>query len=204
MQSHPQNEPTVEDEYNLGTLWMMAAVPAMMSQPQSREESVPNNFSKIRPNRDFKIDPLPLVSAMFCCRKAESKLQLFILPGSLFHTSACEDSPVKNLSMQHIAKNKVIFPFKARKVINPRTPLPSTPGCSLLPHTLLPSPAHVLCAGKLVTWGKKKGDWVMRSYHYHISIPVLSLPAYNYHSFILVLSFSDFDLVLCFISFDAF
>jgi len=44
----------------------------------------------------------------------------------------------------------------------------------------------------------------MRSYYYHISIPVLSLDAYNYHSFILVLGFLDFDLVLCFISFDAF
>lgn len=53
MQSHPQNEPTVKDEYNLGTLWVMAAVPAVMSQPQSREESVLNNFSKIGPNCDF-------------------------------------------------------------------------------------------------------------------------------------------------------
>lgn len=200
MQSHPENKPTAEDKYNTGALWMMAAVPAMMSQPQSREESVPNNFPKIGPNCHFKIDPLPLLSAIFCLAAAFQPPRLPVSHQCLWGQPR---GPVESLSMKHIAKNKVNFPFKPRQVIKPRTPLSSTPCCSLLPHTFLPSPAHVPCAGKLVTWGEKKRDWVMRSYHYHISIPVLSLAAYNYHSFILVLGFLDFDLVLCFISFDA-
>lgn len=153
MQSHPENKPTAEDEYNTGALWMMAAVPAMMSQPQSREESVPNNFSKIGPSCHFKIDPLPLVSAIFCLAAAFQPPRLPVSHQCLWGQPR---GPVESLSMKHIAKNKVNFPFKPRQVINPRTPLPSTPCCSLLPHTLLPSPAHVPCAGKLVTWGKKK------------------------------------------------
>lgn len=64
-----------------------------------------------------------------------------------FHPSCFTPVPVRTalcscgkLSVKHTARNKVSFSLKPRKVINPRAALPC---CSLLPHTLLPSPAHV-------------------------------------------------------------
>lgn len=38
----------------------------MISQPQNREVSASNNVSKVGPTPEVKIDPLPLVSAVFC------------------------------------------------------------------------------------------------------------------------------------------
>lgn len=56
---------------------------AMMSQPQNREASEPNNFCKIGPNCDFKIDPPPGVCCvLLVCRRAGSDLQLFSFPGT--------------------------------------------------------------------------------------------------------------------------
>lgn len=122
---------------------------AVMSQPQNREASEPNNFCKLGPSCDFKIDPLPLVSAKFCWCAGEqdptfsfsafqAPLFSFVLPVSNQCLWRQPHHPMENLRVTHIAKKnpKVNFSLKPRKVINPQIPLPlplTAPSCHTHP-----------------------------------------------------------------------
>lgn len=130
----------------------MVAVPPM-SQPQCREESVPNNFSKIGPHCDFKKDPLPLVFAMFCWAAGKQDL---ISSFSTFHISYQPCGPVKSLSMKHTANHKVNFSFLPRKVIKPRTLLPSTPAAPSCHTHSCPLQPLCLVQGNWWLGGKKR------------------------------------------------
>lgn len=111
---------------------------------------MPNNFSKVGPTHEVKIDPLPLVSAVFHWAAGKQDLTRSLsAPPPPRRAALWSCGKLMNGTY---AKNKVNFPPKAQEDYQPQNSSPFSPRCSLLLRTFLPVPR----ARKLVTLEKKR------------------------------------------------